>query len=262
MGDNGRQVVAARRWRWLLVPAAVAVGVAASGVALASIPGPGGVFHGCYAKSGGGLRLIDPDKGQKCASTEGAVSWNQAGITWRGTWAETARYNAGDAVAYQGSSYLAVKRSAGHVPPASPADWALLAARGATGPAGTQGLAGPPGPRGSTGPQGPRGPQGPQGPPGTFSGQLTSPNGTYSINVTDTGITLTGPGGTVMLTPAGISLQGTQITLNGCTRPLAGVGDMVDTSNLTYDGAPPDTGPFPVLGQASIAQGSPTVCSG
>ncbi len=44
-----------------------------------------------------------------------------------------------DAVAYLGSSYLAVKSSTGKVPSGSPGDWALLAARGAPGARGRQG---------------------------------------------------------------------------------------------------------------------------
>ena len=131
-----------RRRRWLAVPAVVAVMVAAGGVALAAIPGPGGVLSGCYSKKTGGLRLIDPSKGQKCAAGEGAVSWNQAGITWRGFWSATRSYQAGDAVASGGSSYLAVKDSAGKAPAANPADWALLAARGITGPTGPTGPTG------------------------------------------------------------------------------------------------------------------------
>jgi hypothetical protein len=41
---------------------------------------------------------------------------------------------------------------------------------------------------------GPAGATGATGPAGTFAGTLTSPNGQYSIAVTDTGITLRGPG--------------------------------------------------------------------
>jgi hypothetical protein len=90
--------------------------------------------------------------------------------------------------------------------------------------------------------QGPAGPQGPQGPPGTFTGSLTSPDGLYSLNVTDAGITLTGPGATVTISTAGVAVQGTQITLNGCTAPVAREGDLVNATR--------------------IAGGSPTVCAG
>ena len=80
-----------------MVAAAVAVVLGAGGVALASIPDAGGVFHGCYSKTTGGLRLIDPSKGQKCSRSEGAVSWSQAGITWLGTWSATTAYKTREA---------------------------------------------------------------------------------------------------------------------------------------------------------------------
>ena len=138
-------------WRWLIVPAAAAAAVAASGVALAGIPDSSGVFHGCYSKKTGGLRLIDPSKRQKCGTGDAAVSWNAAGISWRGVWSRSSAYRVGDAVAYLGSSYLAVRASEGQTPSGSSPDWALLAA---------QGGAGSQGPKGAAGPQGPRGPQG------------------------------------------------------------------------------------------------------
>jgi hypothetical protein len=51
---------------------------------------------------------------------------------------------------------------------------------------------------------------GPQGPPGAFSGSFKSPNGAYSISVTDEGIVLAGPGSTV-------SLEGSEITVKSGT---------------------------------------------
>ena len=51
---------------------------------------------------------------------------------------------------------------------------------------------------GAAGAQGPPGPVGPQGPPGASGGaaNLTSPNGAFSVEITDHGIYLRGPGGT------------------------------------------------------------------
>ncbi len=69
---------------------------------------------------------------------------------------------------------------------------------GAPGAPGQKGDKGDPGPQGLQGPkgaQGPQGPQGPQGAPGVFSGHLQSPNGLYSLDITDLGgIVLAGPG--------------------------------------------------------------------
>jgi len=65
-----------RRW---IVPAAVVLVVAASTVALASIPDSNGVIHGCRNKATGVLRVIDSDAGQQCLSVEAALTWNQTG---------------------------------------------------------------------------------------------------------------------------------------------------------------------------------------
>jgi Collagen triple helix repeat (20 copies) len=84
---------------------------------------------------------------------------------------------------------------------------------GATGPQGLQGVQGPqgdPGPagtqglQGDTGPVGPQGPQGPAGPAGGAA-NLTSSNGLYSIEVTNHGVYIRGPGGTVFVDQNGAS---------------------------------------------------------
>jgi hypothetical protein len=68
----------ARRWA-VLSAATAATLIVGTGVALATVPDGGGVFHGCYDKHSGGLRLIDPSAGQHCKRDETAVSWNQTG---------------------------------------------------------------------------------------------------------------------------------------------------------------------------------------
>jgi len=55
------------------------VGLAAGGVAYATIPDSGGVIHGCYQKNEGQLRVIDPSTGGACRSSENALSWSQTG---------------------------------------------------------------------------------------------------------------------------------------------------------------------------------------
>jgi hypothetical protein len=49
--------------------------------------------------------------------------------------------------------------------------------------------------------------RGPQGPAGVFSGTFTSPNGAYSISVTDAGIVLSGPGSAVRLAGANVAVE-------------------------------------------------------
>ena len=55
--------------------------VGVSYAAVNSIPGPSGVFTGCYNKTSGALRVIDPSRGQHCAASEARVTWNQQGQT-------------------------------------------------------------------------------------------------------------------------------------------------------------------------------------
>ena len=59
--------------------------------------------------------------------------------------------------------------------------------------------------------------------------------------MTNTGITLSGPAAPVTLGPANIEIEATKIELNGCTHPVASVGDLVNSAGV-------------------IANGNPTVC--
>jgi len=93
---------------------------------------------------------------------------------------------------------------------------------GDTGPPGTPGTNGAPGAPGATGATGATGPPGPQGPPGPSGGNanLTSPNGLYKITVTDTGILLKGPGGTVKIDRGAVSVKGLPyVEIEGADRP-------------------------------------------
>jgi hypothetical protein len=79
--------------------------------------------------------------------------------------------------------------------------------RGPAGPQGPSGVSGPPGLPGATGPVGASGSPGPVGPPGTFTGVFSSPNGNYSIRVTDTDIELKGPSSKLKLDSTGVVLE-------------------------------------------------------
>jgi hypothetical protein len=48
-------------------------------VALAAIPGAGGVISGCYTKTNGALRVIDTAAGQTCTNKELQLTWSQTG---------------------------------------------------------------------------------------------------------------------------------------------------------------------------------------
>ena len=108
-----------------------------------------------------------------------------------------------------------------------------------------QGPTGNPGPTGPPGPPGPPGQDGEDGQDGApFSGTFTSPNGQYSLSVTDTGIVLSGAGSTINLTSAGVQVRsGSDLTLQsgsalaaqaGTGVSIAGNGVAIDSDgNLT-----------------------------
>jgi len=75
---SSMRFVASGRARWVAL-VVVVLGLAAGGIAYASIPDSSGVIHGCYAKINGQLRVIDTDAGGKCTSGEKSLSWNQTG---------------------------------------------------------------------------------------------------------------------------------------------------------------------------------------
>jgi hypothetical protein len=113
-----------RRSRLLWIGAAVVVAFVGGAVAVAAIPDPAtGVIHGCYDNSTGALRVIDPPTGS-CSGTETALDWNARGLDWRGSWSNTTSYGVGDAVALNGSSYVATAANVRSRPPSSA--WATL----------------------------------------------------------------------------------------------------------------------------------------
>jgi hypothetical protein len=97
----------------------IAVAGVTGGVAYATIPA-NGVISGCYTKSGGTLRVIDPSTGS-CSSKETSLNWNVQGPT-------------------------------GPQGPAGPAG-----VQGLQGPKGDPGINGAPGAPGASGPAGPAG---------------------------------------------------------------------------------------------------------
>ena len=73
-------------------------------------------------------------------------------LHFRESWNSGSIYRPGDAVPYDGSSYVAIHWNQNDPPPSS--NWANIAAKGDAGQGGAQGPVGPPGP---VGPQGPAG---------------------------------------------------------------------------------------------------------
>jgi hypothetical protein len=101
------------------------------------------------------------------AGAAGATGPQGPPVTFLGQWLIGTPYAVGDAVAYGGSSYIALLANAGREPDVSPLYWGLLAAAGAVGPAGATGATGLQGPTGYPGPAGPAGSQGPAGSAGS-----------------------------------------------------------------------------------------------
>lgn len=143
------------------------------------------------------------------------------GFTWRGEWSGDETYGEGDVVSHVGSAWVGTADNRDVEPSndcRAECAWELMAAKGDAGL---------------------------QGNPGTpFSGTFASPNGQYTIAVTDTGITASGPGGSVRIGPTAVELlgssggsvrvlpastaiQGALVTLNGCTKPVARLGDPI-----------------------------------
>jgi hypothetical protein len=60
---------------------ALVVGVVLGGtsIALAAIPDPSGLIHGCVRNLSGVLRIIDPSTGASCNASETALNFNQKG---------------------------------------------------------------------------------------------------------------------------------------------------------------------------------------
>jgi hypothetical protein len=70
------------RLSYAIVGVTVALVLGAGGFAMASIPGPGGIIHGCYQKHNGALRVIDRSRrgpAGRCRKSEKPLSWNQTG---------------------------------------------------------------------------------------------------------------------------------------------------------------------------------------
>lgn len=96
-------------------------------------------------------------------------------VSFQGTWSGATSYATGDAVFYQGSSYISLASGNVNNTPSGGAPSALLAQQGNTGAQGAQGpqgLVGPAGPTGATGPTGPAGPAGPAGSGNLFATAL------------------------------------------------------------------------------------------
>ncbi len=226
--------------RGLRIPIAVAMAIVLLGTGLASaaIPDEGGTYRGCYAKSGGTLRVIDHPR-VACKNGETLIAWNAIGPT-------------------------------GPSGPAGP--------QGPQGPQGPIGPTGADGPPGAVGPAGPQGPQGPSGAGIESTDELIglpcrlgedgegvvdisydaggamtmrcAPSFVYTLSIVLTG----GGPGRVTSGPTGIdcpgdcshsAVRGTQVTLTAA--------DTADSTFTGWSGACTGTGPCVVTLNADTA---------
>lgn len=177
-----------RGWR---LPAAVIVVLGLAGGAYAAIPDAAGVVHGCYKLSGGEqggqLRVVgDPES---CRRNEAPIQWNEQGVAGP---AGPAGVDGADGQNGQdgrdgadGSGPTVAQLAAGHHQcPAGGA--AITDAEGTTAYvcSGAEGADGAP-----------------------FSGTFTSPNGQFSISVTDTGVTVASPDSAISVTDGAIRVE-------------------------------------------------------
>ncbi|MGW6282090.1 collagen-like triple helix repeat-containing protein [Kribbella sp. NPDC055071] len=218
-----------------IVVIAIALGLVgvAGGVAYAVVPDDQGVIKACYKSGGllqekGALRVSDDGT---CKSNEVALSWNQtgpAGLTWRGEWAAGTKYKPRDAVAFQGSSYVAIFGTTGSQPPN--ANWMLLAGKGdpgtvgATGPKGDQGDQGV---QGQPGLKGDKGDTGPQGAPGISGVSVAREQGTKNVSSPADIVSLTLGTGTYVVQSKAIVLNSDDAawSIGSC---ILGLGDAAE----------------------------------
>lgn len=94
------------------------------------------------------------------------------GLVNKGAYNAATDYAVGDAVSYNGSSYVMYFDGPAGTTPTNTTYWQILAEKGDTGAAGATGPQGPTGATGATGPTGPAGPTGPGVPVGGTDGQI------------------------------------------------------------------------------------------
>jgi len=153
-------------------------------------------IYACVKKNGDPTLVAE---GARCKPNETLVSWNIVGP--RGAKGDTG------ATGPQGPK--GEKGDTGATGPTGPqGPKGDKGDTGDTGPQGPKGDTGDAGAPGAPGAQGPAGPPGPQGPAGQSGGAaaLTSPNGLFKIQVTDSGIRIVGPGGNLYISYASAKL--------------------------------------------------------
>ncbi len=183
-----------RGWR---LPAALVALLVVAGGAYAAIPDAAGVIHGCYRTSTddqkGQLRVVEDPA--NCRNNEQPIQWNERGA--QGLPGPAGADGADGADGTDGAD-----GADGVSPTVKQLDVSDASCPGGgaaiTDAAGTTAYV-------CNGATGPAGPAGADGTP--FDGTFTSPNGAYSLSVTDAGVLVTGSGSTVRVSSTGIRIE-------------------------------------------------------
>jgi hypothetical protein len=180
-----------RRLAAVIIGAVACMGLVPGMSASAAVPDADGTIHACYGKVGGIVRIIEPARGERCLTkAESDLTFSQRGPTGPAGPPGMTGMD-GPAGAPGGAPTVASLASGDRHCPAGGA--AITDSAGSTAYV-CSGAAGAPGQDGAP-----------------FSGTFTSPNGAYSISVTDQGVAVSH--GTSGLVLAGDTLKVTGGTL-------------------------------------------------
>jgi hypothetical protein len=168
-------------------------------------------------------------------------------VSFQGAWNIATTYALGDAVSYNGSSYISlVAGNVGFQPDISNVKWALLAQAGTPGAAGAAGVQGPQGIQGPSGLQGPAGPTGPTGATGATG--ATGPAGPAGsgVNAVSFSMSFVNPGvaGTYYISPlfTAANLNGNaSLGSNFVAMPVACTMSALNVGVNNYQTSGPDT---------------------
>ena len=179
---------------WRLGAIAVSLLALSGGIAYATIPDGGNVYTACMLKNVGTVRLIDPTLPSSnllshCTALETQISWNQQGQKGEPGAPGVAGKNGADGANGISPSVTQLPVGDSNCPNGGAAitDASHSTAYVCSGQDGRDGTDGQ-----------------------SFTGSFTSPNGAFSINVSDTGITLSrGSGPSIVITANDINVHST-----------------------------------------------------
>jgi hypothetical protein len=176
-------------------------------------------INACYKPSTGALYMAGAKAGAKkstrpgCRAGDVAISWNvegpagKDGAPGKDGVPGTNGVNGNDGVSVTGAALAAGDAHCASGGAAfTAANGVTYACNGASGKDGVNGL------NGKDGKDGAPGSAGPPGPAGDFSGHFASPNGDFALDVSNTGIKLSGPFASIELSNVGMTLKGIGLT--------------------------------------------------